>query len=88
MGGRVLGIVAMLRQDFLGGQKERIGRQAFSLGEGWVDGFSQRDNVVDELNVYAGGEQTTESTGGVLRAQGRARGRRGGGSSPSSEYVS
>lgn len=45
----------MAGKDFFGSQEQRIGRKPLALGKCWVEGFAQRDNLVNKLDVWWGG---------------------------------
>ncbi len=54
MGRGILWVVAMAGEDFFGGQEEGVGRKPLAFGKCWVEGFTQRDNLVNKLDVWWG----------------------------------
>jgi hypothetical protein len=67
VGWSVFGVVAVAGEDFLRGQKESIGRKALALRKSWVEGFSERYDLVNEFNIWCG-----VTVSGVRRARGSA----------------
>lgn len=51
MGRGVFGVEAMSREDFLGGEEQGICWKTLTLWEAWVEGFSEGDNFVNQLNI-------------------------------------
>ncbi len=65
MGRRVFGGVAISGKDFFSRQKEGIGWEPIALGESWVEGFSEGDDVINEFNVWCGITGQLRQAGGA-----------------------